>query len=117
MTYVNCAVLAVKESDKNTYRDMALGMAALFKKHGALHVFENWGNDVPDGVKTSFPKAVQAEAGETVVFSFIIWPSKEAREAGMQAVMSDPALMEMNTQRPFDMTRMMHGGFDTIVEL
>lgn len=117
MTYVNGAVLAVKDADRETYREMAAGMAALFKKHGALHVHESWGSDVPDGAKTSFPKAVMLEDGESVVFSFIIWPSRPAREAGMKALMKDPALMEMNTDRPFDMTRMIHGGFETIVEV
>ena len=117
MAYVNGAVIPVKDSDKETYRKMAADMGALFKKHGALHVFESWGTDVPDGVKTSFPKAVQAEADESVVFSFIVWPSKDAREAGMKALMSDPAVLEMDTDRPFDMSRMLHGGFETIVEI
>ena len=117
MTYVNGAVLAVKDSDKETYRKMATEMGALFKKHGALHVFENWGSDIPDGETTSFPKAVKAEAGESVVFSFIVWPSKAAREAGMKALMSDPAVLDLDTDRPFDISRMMHGGFETIVEL
>ena len=112
MTYVNSAVLAVKEADKDTYREMAAGMAGLFKKHGALHVFENWGSDA-----TAFGKVVDLQPGETVVCSFIVWPSKEARDAGMQAVMNDPVLMEMDTDRPFDAARMLHGGFDTIVEL
>jgi len=113
MTYINSAVLAVKEADKETYREMAAGMAALFKKHGALHVFENWGS----GDVNSFGKAVDLQPGEMVVCSFIVWSSKEARDTGMKAVMSDPAVMEMNTERPFDASRMLHGGFDTIVEL
>lgn len=117
MTYVNGAVLAVKETDKETYRQMAASMALLFKKYGALQVFESWGVDIPGGVKTSFPQAVEAQAGEAVVFSFIVWPSRDAREAGMEALMSDPVLMDMDTNRPFDMSRMLHGGFETIVEL
>jgi len=117
MTYVNGAIIPVKNTDKETYRKMAADMGALFKKHGALHVFENWAQELPDGGKTSFAKAVLLEPGESVVFSFIVWPSKDARESGMKALMSDPAIMEMDNNRPFDMSRMIHGAFDTIVEI
>lgn len=117
MTYINGAIIPVKEADKEAYRAMAASMGALFKKHGALHVFESWGVDLADGIKASFPKVVSLEAGEGVVFSFIVWPSKEARETGMKALMSDQALMDMDTNRPFDMTRMIHGGVEAIVEL
>ena len=116
MTYINSAVLAVKDSDKDTYREMAAGMAALFKKHGALHVFENWGSDETGSTANGFAKAVSLQAGETVVCSFIVWPSKPAREAGMKTLMSDPAIMEMSNDRPFDAARMLHGSFETIVE-
>ena len=64
MTYINSAVLAVKDSDKETYREMAAGMAALFKKHGALHVFENWGSDETGSTANGFAKAVSLQAGE-----------------------------------------------------
>ena len=117
MTYVNGAIIPVKDSDKKVYSQMALAMAELFKKHGALQVFESWGSDIPEGVETSFPKAVKLEAGESVVLSWIVWPSKEAREAGMKTLMSDPVLLDMDNDRPFAMDRLIHGGFDTIVQV
>ena len=66
--------------------------AVVFKAHGALSVVENWADDVPDGEITSLPMAVKCEEGEDVVFSWIIWPSREARDVGNKAAMKDPRL-------------------------
>lgn len=117
MTYVNAALLVVREIDKTTYAEMASAMASLFREHGALQVFESWGSDIAEDDQASFAHTVKLEPDEGVVLSWIVWPSKTARDVGMKAVMSDPALMEMSTDRPFDPARMIHGGFETMVEL
>ena len=65
---------------------------AIFKEHGALRCVECWGDDVPEGKVTSFPMAVKRKDDETVVFSWVEWPSKEARDAGMEKVMDDPRM-------------------------
>ena len=75
---------------------------------------EHWGDDFPEAEFTSLPKAVQCKPDETVVFSWISWPSIEARDTGMQAVMTDP-VMEKNPM-PFDGKRMIFGGFDLMLE-
>ena len=62
----------------------------MFKEHGALRVVECWGDDVPEGKLTSFPMAVKRKDDETVVFSWITWPSREARDEGMKKMMADP---------------------------
>ena len=80
MNYVDGFVLAVPDENKDAYRNEALKAAAVFKVHGALAVVECWGDDVPEGKLTSFPMAVQCKPGETVVFSWIVWPSKDARD-------------------------------------
>ncbi|MGB8611697.1 MAG: DUF1428 domain-containing protein, partial [Pseudolabrys sp.] len=58
--------------------------ARVFKEHGALKFVECWGDDVPDGKLTSFPMAVKRQDDETVVFSWIIWPSRDQRNEGMK---------------------------------
>jgi uncharacterized protein YbaA (DUF1428 family) len=85
MTYVDGFLLAVPTGRKDRYLEVARDAAAVFRKHGALSVVENWGDDVPDGKETSFPMAVKLKPDETVVFSWIAWPTKEARGTGMQA--------------------------------
>ncbi|MBY8977645.1 DUF1428 domain-containing protein [Rhodobacteraceae bacterium NNCM2] len=114
--YVNGALIAVPTANKQAYAEMASRMAKAFRANGALSVMECWGVDVPDGDVTSMPMAVQCAPDETVVFSWITWPSKAVADAGMGAVMSDPALGSMMRDAPFDGKRMIFGGFETIVE-
>ena len=84
----------------------------VFKECGALTVVECWGDDVPEGKLTSFPLAVQRKDGETVVFSWITWSSRSARDQGMKKAMEDPRLTGM--EMPFDGKRMIYGGFEML---
>ena len=115
MTYVDGYVLAVPTAQRAAYRKIAEDAAIVFKEYGALKVVECWGDDVPDGKLTSFPMAVKCEENETVVFSWIIWPSREARDRGNQKVMADPR-MQQTGEMPFDGKRMIYGGFEVLVE-
>ena len=76
MAYVDGFVLAVPNDKKDAYRRHAIKTAPMLKEHGALSMVECWGDDVPEGKLTSFPMAVKCEADETVVFSWMTWPSK-----------------------------------------
>lgn len=116
MTYVNGFVVPVPTANREAYIRMAEAAAVVFKEHGALHLIEAWGVDVPDGEVTSFPMAVKIEDGETVVFSWIVWPSKEVCDAAMPKVMADKRLHEWETSMPFDGKRMIYGGFEVIVD-
>lgn len=116
MNYVDGYLIPVPVAKRETYRQLALEMAALFKQHGALQVVECWGDDVPEGKLTSFPLAVQRKADEAVVFSWVVWPSKQARNAGMKMVMEDPSMKKGPEGMPFDGQRMIFGGFEVIVE-
>ena len=115
MSYVDGFVIPVPTENKEAYRKLAADAAVIFRDHGALHVVECWGDDVPDGKVTDFRGAVKAEAGETVVFSWIVWPSKAARDEGNAKVMADPR-MDMGAEMPFDGKRMIFGGFEPIVD-
>jgi len=101
--------------DREAYLDMAAKAAPIFLEHGATRVVEAWGDDIRDGKVTDFKKAVKAEEGENVVFSWIEWPSKEARVAGWEKVMADER-MKPPEQMPFDGKRMFWGGFDVLLD-
>ena len=116
MDYVDGFVVAVPTANKETYRQHAEKAAKVFKEFGALKVIETWGDDVPEGKVTSFPMAVQRKPDETVVFSWVTWPSRQVRDEGWKKVMADPRLQPDNNPMPFDGKRMIYGGFQTIVE-
>jgi len=90
MTYVDGIVAAVPTANREIYKKHAEAAAVVFKEHGAVKVGECWGNDVPDGTTTSFPMAVKRKEDETVVFSWITWPSRKVRDEGMKKAMADP---------------------------
>jgi len=115
MNYVDGFVIAVPNANKSTYLQHATLAADVFKDLGALEIVECWGDDVPEGKLTSFPMAVQRKEDETVVFSWIIWPSKAVRDAGMKKFMDDPRMQQFK-EMPFDGQRMIFGGFQMIVE-
>ena len=114
MHYIDGCVIPVPTANKQRYLDHARIAAVVFKEHGALKLVDCWGDDVPDGKVTSFPMAVKCEPRETVVFSWIVWPSREVRDAGMAAVMSDPRLQSVDM--PFDGKRMIFGGFQMVID-
>ena len=114
MSYVDCFVAAVPTDNKQKYLQHAQVMATIMKEHGALQIMENWGDDVPHGEVTSLPLAVKAQDNEVVVFSWVIWPSKQTRDAAWSAMMEDPRMSEQNAPMPFDGKRLIYGGFNTI---
>jgi len=116
MNYVDGYVLAVPKANREQYIAMAELAAGIFKENGALQVVETWEDDVPEGKLTSFPMAVQRKEDEAVVFSWVTWPDKAARDAGMAKFMADPRLSPEKTPMPFDGKRMIFGGFQAIVE-
>ena len=117
MQYIDGCVIAVPTKSKQDYLAHSVIAAQVFKDHGALGVVECWGDDVPEGKLTSFPMAVKCAADETVVLSWISWPSKSVRDSGMQAVMADERMDPANTPVPFDGKRMIFGGFEVLYSL
>lgn len=116
MNYVDGFIAAVADANKERYIQHARVAALVFKEYGALQVVESWGDEVPDGELTSFPQAVQCKPNETVVFSWIVWPSRELRNSGMEKAMNDPRLSQQNNPMPFDGKRLVYGGFQIVVD-
>jgi uncharacterized protein YbaA (DUF1428 family) len=116
MSYIDGFVIAVPTANKQQFIDHARQFDGLFLEFGARRVQECWGDDVPDGKLTDFRRAVQATPEETVVFSWIEWPDKATRDAGMKKVMEDPRIGPDNPM-PFDGKRMIFGGFAPVLSL
>lgn len=116
MTYMDGFVAAVPTANREKFRKHAEEAAVLFKEYGALKVVEGWGDDVPDGKVTSFPMAVKREPDETVVFSWILWPSREVRNEAMPKIMADPRMQPDTNPMPFDGKRVIFGGFEVLLE-
>ena len=115
LPYVDGFLLAIPTANKEVYRQYAQDAAVVFKEHGALSLVECWGDDVPVGKINSMHSAVLRKDGETVVFSWITWPDKATRDAGMQKVFADPRSAATMANMPFDGSRMIYGGFEMIV--
>lgn len=115
MAYVDGFVIPVPKDRREAYQELVKAVAPVFLDHGALQVVECWGDDVPHGKLTDFHMAVKAEEGETVGFSWILWPSREARDAGNDKVMEDPR-MQGEAPNVFDSRRMIFGGFEILID-
>jgi uncharacterized protein YbaA (DUF1428 family) len=115
MSYIDGFVIPVPTDKKQAYRDMAAKAVPLFKEYGATRIVECWGDDVPEGKVTDFKGAVKAEPGENIVFSWIVWPSKEVRDAANKKMQEDPR-MKMPDDMPFDGKRLIYGGFEILLD-
>ncbi|MFE0758510.1 DUF1428 domain-containing protein [Inquilinus sp. NPDC058860] len=117
MSYADGFVLAVPKARLEEYKEMARNAGAVWKDHGALAYVECIGDDTPYGELTSFPRSVLAKEDEIVIFAWIVYESRAARDEINKKVMADPRLKGDPSTMPFDGKRMIYGGFEVFVEL
>ncbi|VTU29000.1 DUF1428 domain-containing protein [Variovorax sp. PBL-E5] len=119
MAYVDGFVIPVPKDKVEAYRELAIRAGTVWREHGALEYREWIADDVPSGKLTSFPQSVQLKDDEIVVFTYILYESREQRDEVNAKVMSDPRLADMMdlTKLPFDGKRMFWGGFNPLVAL
>ena len=123
MGYIDGFVIPVGVNKQTDYQAMAEAAAPIFMEHGAMAVVETWAEDLKRGDVTDFYRAVNATEDETVVFSWIAWPSREARDKGNELTMADERFNEGAPEgqpgsipMPFDGKRLIMGGFTPIVD-
>ncbi|HET7879491.1 MAG TPA: DUF1428 family protein [Acetobacteraceae bacterium] len=117
MSYVDGFVVAVPKHNIEAYKALARTAGEVWKEHGALAFVECLADDVPYGELTSFPRAVQAKDDEVVAFSWIVYASREQRDAINAKVMADPRMKTGMENPPFDGKRLIYGGFQAFLEL
>lgn len=119
MRYVDGFVLAVPEKNLKVYRNISQKAGKIWKEYGALDYVEAVGDDLDVKFGTSFLKIMKPKDGETVLFSFIVYKSKAERNRINAKVMTDPRMKKMMEKgpMPFDMKRMVFGGFKGLVDL
>ncbi|MCX7560354.1 DUF1428 domain-containing protein [Sulfitobacter sp. F26204] len=113
--YIMSFVAAVPTDKKEAYLAHSRKAAEVFKAYGAIRIVECWGDFTPPGEVTSYPLAVAAKEGETIVTGWQEWPDKDLAHASMEKAMSDPRMTGM--EMPFDGKRMIYGGFEPLLDV
>jgi uncharacterized protein YbaA (DUF1428 family) len=114
--YVDGFVIPVKKKDLAAYLKIARMGARVWKDHGALEVVECVGDDLDTKLGTSFPKRMASRPGETVIFSWILFRSRASRDRVNAKVMKDPRMSTPPKKTPFELKRMVYGGFTVAVK-
>jgi uncharacterized protein YbaA (DUF1428 family) len=117
MPYVDGFLLAVPKDKVEDYKKIVNVAEPIFREHGAIDYVECLGDDTPYGKLTSFPRAVQAKDDEVVVFSWVVYESKAARDAANAKIMKDERLEMAMKDLPVDGKRMIFGGFVPFIGL
>lgn len=121
MSYIDGYVIAVPSENKQEFIEHAQMMDSILMDFGALRVMECWEDDVRDGKNTDFRRAVNAKNGESIVFSWVVWPDKETRQKADERIheiaKTDPRFRQDDNPVPFDGARMIFGGFVPVLSL
>ena len=115
MAYVDGFVIPVPKKKLQAYRRLAAKAGKIWREHGALDYKECVADDLNNKWGVKFPKAAKSKAGETVVFSYIVFKSRADRDRVNKKVMKDQRMMMDKTPMPFDVKRMVYGGFKVLV--
>lgn len=116
--YMDGTVMPVPAGSKDAYASAARQMASLFQEYGALSVVDCWGDNLPEGKVNDFHTAVLRKPDEAVVFSWINWKDKAARDTGWEKIMADPRMQEFGPHTVgADMGRMIYGSFIPLVDV
>jgi uncharacterized protein YbaA (DUF1428 family) len=117
MRYVDGFVIPVPKKNLETYVRMARMGAEMWMKHGALDYIECVGDDLGNKWGTPFPRMMKLKPGETVVFSYIVFKSRAHRDRVNAKVMKEMEKMGDMKEMPFDVKRMVYGGFKGLVDV
>jgi len=113
-SYIDGSLVPTPGDSRPAYLAYAEKVAGILMEHGATRVVDAWSDNVPDGKVTDFRRSVNARPDEAVVFSWVEWPSKQARDAAWEKIMTDSRMFEGNP--PQDEARRVSGGFVPVMD-
>lgn len=120
--YIDGFVLPVPRIHLNEYKLVAETVAKIWKEHGALAYFEYVGEDLKLEGTRSFPELLDANEDEAIVFGWVVFESREARDLANKLVAADPRMTDLiapltdRSRMVFDAKRMVYGGFQPLVQ-
>ena len=116
--YIDGFVLPIQRERLNEYKRLAEAVAEIWKEHGALDYREYVGDDLKLEGTRSFTDLVAATEDETIVFGWVIFDSREARDLANEKVAADPRMADLiaSSNSGFDAKRMAYGGFQSLIQ-
>jgi len=93
--YIDGFVLPIQRDRLNEYKRLAEAAAEIWKEHGALDYWEYVGDDLNLEGTRSFTDLVAATENETIVFGWVVFDSREARDLANEKVAADPRMADL----------------------
>jgi len=115
--YIDGFVLPIPRDRLDNYQKLAETIADVWKEHGALDYQEFVGDDMDLEGTRSFVDAVGATDDEVIVYGWVFFESREARDLANEKVAADPRMAGLveSSNTGFDAARMVYGGFRSLV--
>lgn len=115
--YIDGFVHAIPHSKLDQYKRLVVEVAEVWRKHGAIDYWECVGDDLYLEGTRSFTDLVSATEKESVLFGWVVFESREARDLANEKVAADPKMAELMAAADvgFDAERMAYGGFQPFV--
>ena len=115
--YIDGFVLPIPRDRLGEYKRVVEAVAEIWKEHGALDYLEYVGDDLKLEGTRSFTDALAATEDETIVFGWVVFDSREARDLANEKVAADPRMADLidASKIGFDAKRMAYGGFKMLV--
>jgi len=120
--YIDGFVFPIRRDHVETYKTIVEQVADIWKEHGALSYQEYVGEDLNfEGTRT-FPESLGADEDETIIFGWVIFDSRKARDLAHKKVAADSRMTDLvaplmdPARMIFDASRMAHGGFQSLIK-
>lgn len=113
VNYVDGFVHPIPRDKLDEYKLLVSKVAEIWKELGALDYWECIGDDLHLEGTRSFTDLVSARDDEAILFGWVVFESREARDLANEKVAADPRMAELmaNSNVGFDAQRMAYGGF------